>query len=103
MAKCFNAETQIYSSHRPAVDLPTDPNLSLTSFLFRSTASYPNRTALIDADSGQTLTFLQLKTLVSNLAHSLIKLTSRKRRRSNLRPQFNSFPVCFFSVASLGA
>ncbi|KAM6568863.1 hypothetical protein CsatB_016848 [Cannabis sativa] len=104
MAKCFNAETQIYSSHRPAVDYPTDPNLSLTSFLFRSTASYPNRTALIDADSGQTLTFLQLKTLVSNLAHSLIKLNIKKNDVVLIfAPNSIHFPVCFFSVASLGA
>ncbi|XP_062117332.1 probable CoA ligase CCL10 [Humulus lupulus] len=104
MEKCFNPETQIYSSHRPPVNFPTDPKLSLTSFLFRSSASYPNRTALIDADSGQTLTFLKLKTQVSKLAHSLVQLNIKKNDVVLIfAPNSIHFPVCFFSIAALGA
>ncbi|PON49057.1 4-coumarate-CoA ligase [Parasponia andersonii] len=104
MAKSFNPETQTYISPRPPVDFPTDPNLSLTSFLFQSSSPHPHRTALIDADSGQTLSFLQLKNLVCNLSHALVRLNVRKNDVVLIFAQNSiQFPVCFLSIAALGA
>ena len=56
MAKSLNRETGIYTSPRPPVHFPVDPNPSLTSFLFQSSSSFPHSLALADADSGETLT-----------------------------------------------
>ncbi|PPR86753.1 hypothetical protein GOBAR_AA33937 [Gossypium barbadense] len=67
----FNPETETYTSPRPPIKLPTSPDLSLTSFIFQSTSSIPHHTALIDATSNETLTFLQLKAHVSSLAYAL--------------------------------
>jgi hypothetical protein len=75
MAKnCFDLKTMTYSSPRPPIHLPTDPNLSLTSFLFQSTSSVADTTALTDAQTGESLTFRQLKTQVYDLSRSLLRL-----------------------------
>ncbi|KAF2312189.1 hypothetical protein GH714_028416 [Hevea brasiliensis] len=74
MTKSYDPRTQTYSSPRPRVHLPTNPDLSLTSFLFHSTFSSSCTAALIDADSGDTLTFEQLRIQVSKLAHVLLEL-----------------------------
>ncbi|KAJ1424518.1 hypothetical protein SESBI_11713 [Sesbania bispinosa] len=48
---------------RPSLVVPNDPNLSLVSHLFSRVSSFPTKPALIDADSSQTLSFAQLKSL----------------------------------------
>ncbi|KAL5540783.1 hypothetical protein UlMin_042396 [Ulmus minor] len=91
-------------SPRPPLHFPTNPNLFLTSFLFQSSSSFPHRTALIDADSGETLTFLQLKTLISKLSHALVHLNVKKGDIVLiLAPNLIHFLVCFFSITALGA
>ncbi|KAL5546118.1 hypothetical protein UlMin_005805 [Ulmus minor] len=104
MARSFNPKTQTYTSPRPPVNFPTDPNLSLTSFLFQSCSTFPHRTALVDDDSGDTLTFLQLKNVVSKLSHALIELKVKKGDVVLIfAPNSIRFPVCFFSITALGA
>ncbi|XP_059427900.1 probable CoA ligase CCL10 [Corylus avellana] len=104
MAKSFHPKTQTYSSPRPPIHLPANPNLSLTSFLFQSTSSFPQTVALIDADTGETLTFHQLKLHVSKLAHSLLQLSIDKHDVVLIiAPNSIYFPVCFLAVAALGA
>ncbi|CAK7343168.1 unnamed protein product [Dovyalis caffra] len=106
MAKSYNSKTQTYTSPRPQnYHLPTNQNLSLTSFLFQSTLSSPNSIALIDTDSNQSLTFHQLKIQVSTLAHSLhFKLNvSKNDVVLIISPNSIHFPVCFLSIVSLGA
>ncbi|KAL6133443.1 hypothetical protein ACLB2K_065678 [Fragaria x ananassa] len=104
MAKSFDSETGTYTSPRPPVHFPENPNLSLTSFLFQSSSSTPHSLALADADTGETLTFLQLKTLVSRLARALIQLNINKDDVVLiLSPNSIHFPVCFFSVVAIGA
>ncbi|KAL5546117.1 hypothetical protein UlMin_005804 [Ulmus minor] len=89
---------------RPPLHFPTNPNLSLTSFLFQSSSSFPHRTTLIDADSGETLTFLQLKTLISKLSYALVHLNVKKGDIVLiLAPNSIHFLVCFFSITALGA
>nr|ALD83615.1 4-coumarate-CoA ligase 7-1 [Morus alba] len=105
MARSFNPQTLIYTSPRPPVNFPSDHHLSLTSFLFQSSSSFPNNTALIDDDSGETLTFLELKTLVSNLSHALRNAMGIKKGDVVLIVAANSilYPICFFAIAALGA
>ncbi|KAK9920982.1 hypothetical protein M0R45_029516 [Rubus argutus] len=104
MAKSFNPETGIYTSPRPPVQFPQDSNLSLTSFLFQTSSSSPHSLALADADTGEPLTFIQLKTLVSRLAQALINLNIKKNDVVLiLSPNSIHFPVCFFAVVAIGA
>ncbi|VVA09459.1 PREDICTED: 4-coumarate--CoA ligase [Prunus dulcis] len=104
--KSFNPKTQTYTSPRPPVPFPfpTDPNLSLTSFLFQSSTSFLNNLALADSDTAETLTFLQLKSLVSKLAHALLNLNIKKNDVVLIfAPNSIHFPVCFFSIVAIGA
>ncbi|KAK8483377.1 hypothetical protein V6N11_025577 [Hibiscus sabdariffa] len=101
----FNPETQTYNSPRPPILLPTSFHLSLTSFIFHSTSSFPHHTALIDADSNETITFLQLKAHVSSLAYAL-----RHRFRVTkhdvvliVAPNSIRFPISFLAIVSIGA
>uniref|UniRef100_A0A2C9V8E9 AMP-dependent synthetase/ligase domain-containing protein n=1 Tax=Manihot esculenta TaxID=3983 RepID=A0A2C9V8E9_MANES len=104
MAKSYNPQTQTYLSPRPPVHLPTNPDLSLTSFLFHSTLSSSSSTALIDADSGETLTFRQLRIRVSKLAHALLKLNIVKSDVVLiLAPNSIHIPICFLAIVSTGA
>jgi acyl-CoA synthetase (AMP-forming)/AMP-acid ligase II len=104
MAKSFNPKTQTYSSPRPPIHLPANPNLSLTSFLFQSTSSFPHTVALIDDDTGETLTFHQLQLQVSKLSQSLLQLSIDKHDVVLIvAPNAIHFPVCFLTVVALGA
>ncbi|XP_075636468.1 putative CoA ligase CCL10 [Castanea sativa] len=100
----FNSQTQTYPSPRPPIHLPTNPNLSLTSFLFQNSSSFPQCLALIDADTNETLTFHQLKLQVSKLAHSLLQLNIHKNDVVLIvAPNSIHFPVCFLAIVALGA
>ncbi|GMI71201.1 hypothetical protein like AT4G05160 [Hibiscus trionum] len=101
----FNPETQTYNSPRPPIKLPTSFDLSLTSFIFQSTSSFPHQTALIDADSNETITFLQLQSLVSSLAYALRHRFHVAKHDVVLIVAPNSihFPICFLAIVSIGA
>ncbi|OMO73646.1 AMP-dependent synthetase/ligase [Corchorus olitorius] len=106
MAKSFNPKTQTYTSPRPPINLPTNPNLSLTSFIFESTSSIPHKIALIDAsNSDETLTFHQLKAQVSTLAYALHHQFHIAKSDVVLiiAPNSIRFPISFLSIISLGA
>lgn len=104
MAKCFDPRTLAYSSPRPPIHVPADHSLSLASFLFKSTSSFSNSLALIDFDSGESLTFHQLKIHVSKLAHSLSRLGIKKGDAVSIfAPNSTYYPVCFLAVAAIGA
>ncbi|ESW04308.1 hypothetical protein PHAVU_011G084300 [Phaseolus vulgaris] len=93
-----------YRSQRPSLVLPDNPNLSLVSFLFQSVSSFPSKTALVDADSSQTLTFAQLKARVATLAHGFLKLGIKKNDVVLLlAPNTIHFPVCFLAATAIGA
>ncbi|GMI96969.1 hypothetical protein like AT4G05160 [Hibiscus trionum] len=64
MEKSGYGKDGIYRSLRPPILLPKEPNISIVSFLLRNVSSYPDKPALIDADSGETLTFSQFKSTV---------------------------------------
>ncbi|KAM4090065.1 hypothetical protein ACJW30_09G031200 [Castanea mollissima] len=103
-AATFNPKTQIYTSPRLPIHVPTNPNLSLTTFLFQNSSSFPHSLALIDADSGETLTFHQLKLQVSKLAHSLLHLNIHTNDVVLIvAPNSIHFTVCFLAIVALGA
>ncbi|KAJ6849927.1 uncharacterized protein M6B38_268885 [Iris pallida] len=76
----------------------------MVPFLFLNAASYPDRIALADAASGDSLTFRQLRSSVSSAAAALSSLNIAKGDVVLLfAPNSLHFPVCFLSVVSLGA
>ncbi|KAI4322309.1 hypothetical protein L6164_022016 [Bauhinia variegata] len=94
----------IYRSLRPSIVIPKDPNLSLVSFLFRNISSYPNKPALIDADSSETLSFAQLKSIVIKVSHALLRLGVKKNDVVLLfAPNSIQFPICFLGAVAIGA
>ncbi|KAI9121981.1 hypothetical protein K1719_006670 [Acacia pycnantha] len=104
MAKCFDPRTLTYSSPRPPIHVPADHSLSLASFLFKSTSSLSNSLALVDFDSGESLTFHQLKIHVTRLARSLSRLGINKGDVVLIfAPNSSHYLVCFLAVAAVGA
>lgn len=104
MQKSGYGRDGIYRSLRPSLVLPKDDNLSLVSFLFRSVSSFPTKPALIDADSSQTLSFAQLKSLVVKVSHGLLHLGNKKDDVVLLfAPNSILYPICFFGITAIGA
>lgn len=84
--------------------LPKDPNLSLVSFLFRNSSSYPNKPALIDADSGESLSFSQFKSTAIKLSHGFLHLGIKKKDVVLIfSPNSIQFPLSFLGVTAIGA
>ncbi|MCI12327.1 4-coumarate-CoA ligase-like 7-like, partial [Trifolium medium] len=93
-----------YRSLRPSLVLPKNPNLSLVANLFTNVSYLYNKTALIDADSSQTLSFAQLKTQVSKLAHGLLNLGINKNDVILILSSNNiQYPICFLAATAIGA
>ncbi|KAL1361529.1 hypothetical protein HN51_009889 [Arachis hypogaea] len=96
----------IYRSLRPSFSLPKTTT-SLTSFLFQNTtatSSSASKTALIDADTSETLTFRQLKTTVAKLSHALLRLGLKKHDvLLILAPNSIHFPILFLAATAIGA
>ncbi|KAK9124166.1 hypothetical protein Sjap_013768 [Stephania japonica] len=104
MEKSGYGRDGIYRSLRPPIALPRDQNLSMVSFLFRNSNSYPNHPALIDSDSNETLTFAQFKSTVAKLAHGFAQLGLKKGDVVLIfAPNSIQFPLCFFGVVAIGA
>ncbi|KAJ7976916.1 4-coumarate-CoA ligase [Quillaja saponaria] len=104
MANSFNPKTLIFSSPRPPIHIPSDPNVSTTPFLIKSSSSSAHSLALIDADSGETFTFHQLQTQVAKFAHALLHLNVKKGDVVLiLAPNSIHFPVCFLAIVTIGA
>ncbi|KAL3536237.1 hypothetical protein ACH5RR_004698 [Cinchona calisaya] len=101
----FYSNDGIYRSQKPPVSLPEDPNLSIVPFVFRNFSSFSKSIALIDASTGESLTFSDLKTQVSKLSHALLKLFNIKKNDVVLIFSPNSvlFPVSFLAVVGIGA
>lgn len=94
----------IYRSLRPTPAFPRDDNLSLVSFLFRNVASFPTKPALFDADSSQSLSFAQLKSLVVKVSHGFRHLGIIKNDVVLLfAPNTILYPVCFLGLTAIGA
>ncbi|KAL4295699.1 hypothetical protein GQ457_12G029900 [Hibiscus cannabinus] len=104
MEKSGYGRDGIYRSLRPPIVLPREPNLSMVSFLLRNVSSYPDKPALIEADSGETLTFSQLRSTVIKLSHAFLNLGINKNDRVLIfAPNSIQFPLSFFAVTAIGA
>ncbi|XP_027341516.1 4-coumarate--CoA ligase-like 7 isoform X2 [Abrus precatorius] len=94
----------IYRSLRPTLMLPKSPNINLVSNLFNRVSSFHSKTALIDADASQTLSFAQLKSLTVKLSHAFLRLGLTKNDVVLFfAPNDIRFIVSFLAVVSLGA
>ncbi len=91
----------IYRSSYPSVDIP---DISLTELLFRACDRWADRPALIDALTGRTLTFGQLRHTIECVAAGFARKGVRQRDVVAFYA-VNSieFAVAFHAIASLGA
>ncbi|KAL6204868.1 hypothetical protein ACLB2K_022135 [Fragaria x ananassa] len=104
MEKSGYGRDGVFRSLRPPLVLPRDPNLTMVSFLFNNSSSYPNKPALIDAESSETLSFSQLKSMVIKVAHGLVHLGVKKNDVVLIfAPNSIKFPVCFLGIIAIGA
>ncbi|KAE8710881.1 4-coumarate--CoA ligase-like 7 [Hibiscus syriacus] len=104
MEKSGYGRDGIFRSLRPPLLLPKERSLSMVSFLFRNISSYPDKPALIDADTDETLSFSQFKSTVLKLSHAFLNLgVNRTDRVLIFAPNSIQFPLCFFAVTAIGA
>ncbi|KAG2674044.1 hypothetical protein I3760_13G117800 [Carya illinoinensis] len=104
MEKSGYGRDGIFRSLRPPLVLPTDPELSMVSFLFRNPSSYPHKPALIDADSSQVLSWSQFKSTLVKLSHGLLRFGIKKSDVVLIfAPNSIQFPLCFLAVVAIGA
>ncbi|KAM3740549.1 hypothetical protein ACB098_08G106700 [Castanea mollissima] len=104
MEKSGYGRDGIYRSMRPPLVLPKDPNHSMVTFLFRNASSYPNKPALIDAETSETLTFSQLKSTIAKVSQGLVSLGITKNDVVLLfAPNSIRYPICFLSIVAIGA
>ncbi|XP_022862158.1 4-coumarate--CoA ligase-like 7 [Olea europaea var. sylvestris] len=104
MEKSGYGRDGIYRSLRPPLVLPKDPNLSMVSFLFRNISSFPDKPALIDFHTGQTLTFIEFKSVVSKVSYGLLQLGIKKKDVVLIySPNSIQFPICVFGIVGIGA
>lgn len=104
MEKSGYGRDGIFRSLRPPLVMPNDPNVSMVSFLFRNSSSYPHRPALIDDDSSETLSFSQFKSMVIKVSHGLLHLGIKKNDVVLiLAPNSIHFPICFLGIVAIGA
>ncbi|KAK4607529.1 hypothetical protein RGQ29_001394 [Quercus rubra] len=104
MEKSGYGRDGIYRSMRPPLVLPKDPNHSMVTFLFRNASSYPNKPALIDAETSETLTFSQLKSAIAKVSQGLLSLGITKNDVVLLfAPNSIRYPICFLSIVAIGA
>ncbi|XP_062014927.1 probable CoA ligase CCL7 [Rosa rugosa] len=104
MEKSGYGRDGVFRSLRPPLVLPRDPNLTMVSFLFKNSSSYPHKPALIDAESSETLSFSQLKSVVIKVAHGLIHLGIKKNDVVLIfAPNSIQFPICFLGIIAIGA
>lgn len=76
----------------------------MVSFLFKNSISFPDKPALIDADTDETLTFSQFKSAVVKVSHGLLHLGIKKNDVVLiLAPNSIQFPVCFLGITAIGA
>ncbi|MQL98342.1 hypothetical protein Taro_031037 [Colocasia esculenta] len=95
-------ETGVYSSRHNPVDLPSDPFLDLPTYVLAR--PHGGTTALVDAPSGLSISYPQLRRMVGSVAAGLRRMgISSKDVVLILLPNSVFFPVVFLGVLSAGA
>ncbi|KAL4011118.1 hypothetical protein IC575_028165 [Cucumis melo] len=104
MEKSGYGRDGIFRSLRPPLVFPKDPNLSMISFLFRNLLSYPNRLAIVDAESSYSVSYSQLKALAIRVSNGLIQLGIEKNDVVMIfAPNSVQLSICFIGVIAIGA
>lgn len=105
MEKSGYGRDGIYRSLRPPLVLPkASNNISMVSFLFRNFSAFPDKPALIDGRTSQTLSFMDLKSMVYKVSHGLHHQFGIKKNDVVLifAPNSIQFPLCFFGIIAIG-
>jgi len=90
----------IFRSPYPPVDIPEVP---LTPFVLHRAAELGDKPALIEASTGRTITYGQLKERIDRVAASLAQRGFRQRDVLGiLSPNVPEYCIAFHAVASLG-
>lgn len=98
----YSAETGIYSSKYPPINLPSDPFLDVVSFIFSH--KHNGLHALVDSASGLTLPYAKLLPLVKSMAAGLHQLGVKQGDVILiLLPNSVCFPLIFLGALSVGA
>lgn len=104
MEKSGYGRDGIFRSLRPPLVFPKDPNLSMISFLFRNSCFYPNRLAIVDAESSDSVSYSQLKASAIRVSNGLIQLGIEKNDVVLIfAPNSVQFSVCFIGIIAIGA
>lgn len=104
MEKSGYGRDGIFRSLRPPLVFPKDHNLSMISFLFRNSSSYPNRLAIVDAESSETVSYSQLKASAIRVSNGLLQLGIKKNDVVLIfAPNSIQFSICFIGIIAIGA
>ncbi|KAI3791499.1 hypothetical protein L2E82_05271 [Cichorium intybus] len=105
MEKAGFGNDGVFRSLWPPLVIPAGPNTSMISFLFRNISSYANKPALLDSESGDTLTFSEFKTTVAKFSHALNHQLGITKNDVVLifAPNSIQYPICSYSIIALGA
>ncbi|XP_022949355.1 4-coumarate--CoA ligase-like 7 [Cucurbita moschata] len=104
MEKSGYGRDGIFRSLRPPIVFPRDPNLSVASFLFRNSSSYPNRLAIVDAESSDSVSYSQLKASAIKISNGLLQLGIEKNDVVMIfAPNSVEFSICFIGIVAIGA
>ncbi|XP_019152880.1 PREDICTED: 4-coumarate--CoA ligase-like 6 isoform X1 [Ipomoea nil] len=98
----YSAETGIYRSLHPSVQLPSHPFLDVVSFIFSH--NHGGVSALVDSQSGFSLSYPEFHSLVNSTAAALHRMgVSQGDVALLLLPNSIYFPVIFLGLLSVGA
>lgn len=90
----------IFSSPHPTVAIP---EISLTDFVLQRAAEFGDKPAIIEGESGRTITYAQLTPLIRRLAAGFANLGLQKGEVLAIySPNSPEFALTFHAVASLG-
>lgn len=98
----YSAETGIYSSKYPSINLPSEPFLDVVSFIFSH--KHNGLHAFVDSASGLTVPYAKLSPLVKSMAAGLHQLGVKQGDVILiLLPNSVCFPLIFLGALSIGA
>nr|QQH14890.1 4-coumarate-CoA ligase-like 6 [Cirsium japonicum] len=98
----YSDESGVYSSRHPRITLPSDPFYDVVSCVFSH--KHNGKTALIDAETGVSISYTELQPLVKSMASGLHHLgVSKGDVVLILLPNSIYYPIVFLGVLYLGA
>src|SRR5882724_8877467 len=90
----------IFRGHYPEVAIP---EVSITSFVFQNSAALGDKPALIEGETGRTITYAQLADSIKRAAAGLAARGFKQHEVFGiLSPNVPEFAIAFHAVATLG-